>query len=150
MSIKIFEDSKYFDKRIYEYEDTESPYWDLISEISYYYKISKKQKYVVDLRESHEFFYDGTWLYDYISPLYWLVNTNINIKHDFEDTIKYFRETYGDLYELLEMESGQILVHRVKKTPEEVLEMVDIAWSNGSWGFDPVTMTSHRGLGKKS
>ena len=56
MSIKIFEDSKYFDKRIYEYEDTESPYWDLISEISYYYKISKKQKYVVDLRESHEFF----------------------------------------------------------------------------------------------
>ena len=95
------------------------------------------------MRDSHEYFYDGTYLYDLVCEEIWLEED-----HDFNQTIEYFEEKYG-FYECIEGDGTKVLFHRVKKTPEEILEYVDIAWSNGSWTTDTRTLTLCRGLGLK-
>ena len=135
------EQNKYFKKRICDYEDLDDVRFEVIGDLTHHFKISKKKVYMIDLRDSHDFFYDGIWLYDYISDKLWL-----DPDHDFNETIEYFEKKYG-FYDLIECNCGQVLVHRVKKTPEQVMEMVDIAWSAGSWSSDIKTLTLWRGLG---
>lgn len=133
-----FEKSKYFNKRIFDYEDLDGGIWSAINVITRHFKMSKKPKYYIDLRDSHDFFYDGTWLYDIICEDLWLGED-----YDFNKTIEYFEKTYG-FYEFIESEGTKVIFHRAKKTPEEILEYIDIAWSDGSWTSDRETLTLQR------
>ena len=118
---------------------------DIANELS----ISKKTIYVVDLREVENFFYDGTWFYVYISEKMMLYDYRRSLRYDhdkdfdFNRTIESFNK-YTPFFELIELNCGKILFHRVKKTPEEIIKMLDIVWSgDGGWSFDYKTITSY-------
>ena len=63
------EECKHFNKTIYNHDelDVDDIRFEVISDITHHFRISKKTIYVVDLREVENFFYDGTWFYVYIS-----------------------------------------------------------------------------------
>ena len=150
------EESNHFNKTIYNYNelDVDDARFEVISDITHHFRISKKNIYIVDLREVENFFYDGTWFYVYISEKMMLYDhqktlefyENLSVDYprdfDFNRTIESFNK-HTPFFKLIELNSGKILFHRVKKTPEEIIKMLDIVWSgDGGWSFDYETITS--------
>ena len=145
------ENSIHFNKSIHKLDDyilySEFDYitFEVVSDIVHHFRISKKPIYIVDLRETENFFYDGTWLYMYVSEKmlsYSSQISNITDDFDFDNCIKYCNK-HHPYYKLLNLNCERVLFHRVKKTSEQLLDMLDIVWSrNAGWTFTWETITS--------